>query len=287
MTLHTRTILDFGFWILDCHRVPWIRRRRVRPSIGDHGRKGRRLIHATLRSSGNGFTLAELIVAATVLTVVMTAVYVGFGSTLRAWRYGESHITAYQDVRTALNIMSREFGCMLGGAEHLFQGKNDEVEFFTVAPPMNVEKGEGPRVLWVHYRFNRVGKSLVREEAVVLKPLPLQPPEGQELDKTRVKLGRKYKFELIADGVRALDFTYFWIPPYERKPDEPPKWLDPIRLTESREGWGLPQGIKVDLTVDDPTSESGKASFSLRTSFRGPTTPYNEKKIGALGGGKT
>ena len=261
-------ILDFGFWILD-----WPRGRQA---------------EACTTNGAGGFTLAELIVAATVLTVVMTAVYTAFGSTLRAWRLGESHVTAYQDARTALNTMSRELNCMLGGAEHLFQGKNDEVEFFTVGPPMNVEKGEGPRVLWVRYRFNRTGKSLVREEAIVLKPLPLQPPEGEEIDKTRVKLGRKYKFELIADGVRGLDFTYFWIPPHEpRKSDEPPTWLEPIQLKESREGWGLPQGIRAVLTVNDPTSESGKSIFSLRTSFRGPTTPYDEERIGAVGGSKT
>lgn len=227
-----------------------------------------------------GFTLAELIVAATVLTLVMTSVYVAFGNTLRAWRLGESHLATYQNGRTALSVLSRELGCMLGGAEHLFQGTHDEVEFFTVAPPMNVDKGEGSRVLWVHYRFNRTGKSFVREEAIVLKPLPLKRADDGKVDRTRVKLGRKKKFELVSEGVVGLDLTYFWIPPHQQKPNEPPQWLDPIVLKESREGWGLPQGIKVDLTLKDTTSESGKTRFSLRTSFRGPTTPYDEKKIG-------
>ena len=235
------------------------------------------------RKRDRGFTLAELIVAATVLTLVMTSVYVAFGNTLQAWRLGESHLATYQNGRTALSVLSRELGCILGGAEHLFQGTNDEVEFFTVAPPMNVDKGEGPRVLWVHYRFNRTGKCFVREEAIVLKPLPLKMSDNDKVDRTRIKLGRKKKFELVSEGVVGLDFTYFWIPPHEQKPNEPPQWLDPIVLKESREGWGLPQGIKVDLTLKDPTSESGKTRFSLRTSFRGPTTPYNEKKIG---GGK-
>ncbi len=234
-------------------------------------------------SRKQGFTLAELLVATTVLTLVMTAVYVGFGNMIRIWRLGESGLSTYQSGRAAMSVLSRELGCMLGGAEHLFQGKDDEIEFFTVAPPMDVEKGEGARVLWVRYRFNRQGKSLVREEAVVLKPLPLKTREDEEIDKTRVKLGRKHKFELVSDGALGLEFEYYWIPPKERKPEEPPEWIDPIVMKQSREGWGLPQGIKATLTLKDATSPSGKTSFSLRTSFRGPTTPYDEKRVGSRG----
>lgn len=255
-----------------------------------------------------GFTLIELIVATTLLTIVMTALYVGFGNMLRIWKYGEAMpstrtrdarqsdstlnegrnaMSTFQDTRNALSQLSRELGCMLGGAEHLFQGKDDEIEFFTVAPPMNVKKGEDARVLWVKYRLKGGGKrkTLIREEAVVQKPLPLRTSDDQEIDHTRIKLETKKRFELIVDDVEDLKFTYYWIPPYEQKPDEPPKWLEPIELKESREGWGLPQGIKAELTVNDQTSSSGKATFPLRVSFRGPTTPYNEKRIGALGGG--
>lgn len=260
--------------------------------------------------SGNkrGFTLIELIVATTLLTIVMTAVYVGFGNTLRIWKYGEAApstltrdarqsdstlnegrnaMSTFQDTRNALSQLSRELGCILGGAEHLFEGKDDEVAFFTVAPPMNVKKGEDARVLWVKYSLKGSGKrkTLVREEAVVQKPLPLRMSDDQEVDHTRIKLETKKRFELIVDDVQSLKFTYYWIPPYEQKPDEPPKWLEPIEMEESREGWGLPQGLKAELTVRDQTSASGKATFAMRLSFRGPTTAYNEKKIGALGGG--
>lgn len=230
-----------------------------------------------------GFTLAELLVATTLLAIVMTAVYTAFGSTLRAWRLGEANLHTFQDARTALSIMSRELNCALGGAEHLFQGKDDEFEFFTVSPPMNVAKGEGARVLWVKYRYNRTGKSLVRQEAIVEKPLPLRPPEGEKVDEGRIKLGRKHKYDLASDSVLGFKVKYYWIPPVERKPDAPPEWIEPIVLDESREDWGLPQGIQVKLTLKDINSESGKTTFTYRMSFRGPTTPYNEKKIGAIG----
>jgi hypothetical protein len=198
----------------------------------------------------------------------------------------ESHLHTHQDARTALSIMSRELNCMIGGAEHLFQGKDDEFEFFTVGQPMYIvagkkeERQEGARVLWVKYRYNRTGKSLVRQEALVLKPLPLRPAEGEEIDHERVKLGRKHKFDLASDNVFAFEVTYFWVPPVERKPEDPPEWIDPIELKESREGWGLPQGIKVVLTLKDPNASAGRTTFTYRNTFRGPTTPYDEKKLG-------
>ncbi len=247
----------------------------MQPGMNDLKRTGRRA----------GFTLAELVVTTTILTLVMTAVYTAFGSTLRAWRRGEANLQSYQDGRTSMSILARELGCILGGSEHLFEGKHNELEFFTVSPPMDIKKGEDARVLWVRYHYNRTGHTLMRQEAVVEKPLPLQPAEGAELDKTRVKLGKKHSFDLAAkDNVLGLEITYYWVPPVERVADEPPEWVEPIEMKENRQGWGLPQGLRATLTVRDANSQSGKATFSFRTAFRGPTTPYNEERLGSVGG---
>jgi prepilin-type N-terminal cleavage/methylation domain-containing protein len=244
------------------------------------------------RARRAGFTLAELIVATTVLAIVMAAVYTGFRSTLRTWRMGEAHLHTFQNARTAVSIMSRELGCILGGSEHLFEGKDDELEFFTVAPPMYVKKGEGARVLWVRYRLSEgrlnasdktlKGKTLIREEAIVKKPLPLASPDGKEIDKKSVAKDREHKFYL-ADGVRGFNVAYYWIPPIERKPGETPTWIELIEKGENRQGWGLPQGIKVTLTLDDPNAEAGASTFTFQTTFRGPTSPYDEKKMGMRG----
>ena len=231
-----------------------------------------------------GFTLAELAVATTILTIVMTAVYTSFGSTLRAWRLGEAHMQTYQDTRVAMSVISRELSCIVGEAEHLFQGKDDEVEFFCVSQSMNVEKGEGGHVLWVKYRFNRDGKKLVRQEGLVERPLPLRPHGDEEVDHSRIKLTHKRTYELAAGDILDFKITYYWVPPVERKEDEPPEWVEPIELTESREGWGLPQAIKINVTVRDVNAEKGRTTFSLQHTFRGPTTPYDEKRIGASRG---
>lgn len=234
-----------------------------------------------------GFTLAELLVATTLLTILMTAVYTTFGSAMRGWKHGETNMDTFQDARIATSMMARELGCMLGGAEYLFQGKDDEFEFFAVAPSMDVEEGEGARVLWIRYRFNRAGHTLIREEAVVKDPLPLASKPDEEPASGRVKKGRTHKYE-IASNVNKFEVSYQWIdPPKDRKADEPPEWLEPIVMDEIEEGWGLPQGITFKLTVQERDEKGEKTAepvtFTYAMAFRGPTSQYDEKKMGEEG----
>ncbi len=42
-----------------------------------------------------GFTLVELIVASTLLTIVLAGVYTTFSSSVRVWRSGESNYHTY------------------------------------------------------------------------------------------------------------------------------------------------------------------------------------------------
>jgi len=229
-----------------------------------------------------GFTLAELIVATTILTIVMTAVYTAFGSTLQTWRQGEANLYAYQDARSAINIMAREFNSILSGSEFLFQGEDDELEFFAVTPPMDVSDGEGERLLWIRYHYDRSNDRLIRQEATVKKPLPLEMPGTAESeDPERISLGRKIKF-CIAENVKDFEITYYWIPPVPHDLEIPPEWVEPIVKEENREGWGLPQGIKVVITLKDLNAEKGRTDFTFQTAFHGPTTPYNQELIGEL-----
>ncbi|HOZ46875.1 MAG TPA: prepilin-type N-terminal cleavage/methylation domain-containing protein [Candidatus Hydrogenedentes bacterium] len=237
------------------------------------------------RASPHGFTLAELIVASTLITVVMASVYTAFNSTMRVRRLGESDLNTYQDARVALGVLCRELGCIIGGTEHLFQGEDDQFEFFAVSPPMDVEEGMGSRVLWISYRYNRSSDTLYREEAIVKDALPIRRPEGEdgkEDDETeeRIKLGRKHKFEL-ACNVKDFEVWYFWMPPdTERESEEPPSYIEPVILEENNEGWGLPQGLKIALTVEDPNAQTGETTFVTAVTFRGPTTPFDAGRLG-------
>jgi len=232
-----------------------------------------------LRVAMAGFTLAELIVATTLLTLVMTAVYTAFHTTMRSWKGTEASLQTYQDARTALDVLSREVSCIIGGSEHLFEGDDDEFEFFAIWPPLNVEKGEGARSLWVRYHYNRSGKTLVRQEAFVKDSLPLRPRGDEEVETSRIKLGRKYKF-VLASNVKKFEVSYYWIPKVQRRDDEPPEWVEPVVLDKNEKKWGLPQGLKVSLTVEDELAPSGEATFTSSVVFRGTTSHYDESWFG-------
>lgn len=218
-----------------------------------------------------GFTLLELTVATILFTIVMTAVYSSFRSAINAWKLGEENLTTFQDARIALSMMTRELQCTLAGTEPLFSGDHDSVEFYTVAPPMNPDDGEGARVLCVTYRFNRQDHTVRREERRVEGPMPT----GAELAGDAVKLANPYR-SVIARNVREFKLTYKWVPPIQSPPSSPPPRVEPLNHETNPKGHGLPQAIAIMLTLDDVNSESGQTSFSTAAVFRSPTTPYNQ-----------
>jgi len=227
----------------------------------------------------NGFTLAELLVATALLSIVMAAVYAAFSSTIRVWRLGETETNQYQEARIGLNLLSHELGCLLGGSEHLFSGGHNKFEFFAVTQSLDVEKGEGARVLWIRYYLSN--RKLYRQEAVVEAPLPLNTMMvDRERALGRIKLGQKHKFE-IADNVREFKVGYVWVPVQtDRKPNDPPIWIKPIVLQRNEKGWGLPQGVRISLALRKPDDKKAATSFLLCNAFRCPTTVYNEELMG-------
>ena len=231
------------------------------------------------RNGQRGFTLAELVVASTLISIVMAAVYTALSSTLRVSELGEDNLHIYQDIRNAVAALNREVNCIMSGADYLFQGKDDRFEFFAVTPPLDVEEEKGARVLWVQYRFNRSTRKVYREEANVEGPLPLMRPGEDSVDPGRIKLGRKHKFEFVSN-VRKFQVEYFWIRNVNRKPEEPPAYIEPIVLKEQREGWGLPKGIRVTITVEDPSAASGRTTFVTMIAFQCPTATYDPKHMG-------
>lgn len=242
-----------------------------------------------------GFTLAELLVAVGLLSIVMTAVYVSFNSAVRVWRTSEKDLNVYQDARIAMSIMTNDLQNVVGRAVHLVEGDTNSIEFFAVVPPMAVEDDAGPRIMWVQYHVkpdpNEKGGTIVREERVVESEIPLNiPPDDEnlvqtlhEVKATRIRMGDKKKFDLVS-GVLNFDLSYYWIPP----PDQPkdptqslkPEVLPPVILTKNPAGRGLPQAVGIDIALFDPTPGKKRINVSTVVAFKGPTTPYDENKLG-------
>ena len=96
-------------------------------------------------------------------------------------------------------------------------------------------------------------------------------------------MGRRRSFDL-ATGLRDLEMTYLWVLPL---PEEGEKIQDPgpLEVHENREGWGLPQGIRVRLTMMDEFADQGRTPFQTMVVFRGVTTPFGEGVSGGPAGG--
>ncbi|NUM56531.1 MAG: prepilin-type N-terminal cleavage/methylation domain-containing protein [Candidatus Hydrogenedentes bacterium] len=244
-------------------------------------------MRSRLHPHNDGFTLAELLVASTVLAIVLGTVYTAFSSSVSMWKIGESNIAVYQDARVALDVMTRELQNMVPDAAHLFVGSKDEFEFYAVTRPMDVEEGAEPKVLWITYRVKSdpdgEGKLLIREERPVESPMPVAPPEDGTIDDTIIELGSESQFELAA-GVKKLDFHYYWVQPEEggglfgESEAAPAEFV--IR-DEHEEKSGIPQAIRIDLTFIDPLAETGETTFTTYAVMHGPTTTLEDGSIDA------
>jgi prepilin-type N-terminal cleavage/methylation domain-containing protein len=232
------------------------------------------------RPNNAGFTLAELLVATLITTLVMSGVYFTFNSSIRIWRNGEKNLQTYQDARTSMTFLNRELMQMLEGAGHLMEGDEDEIAFYAVATPFHDDDHQGARILWVRYRTKTnsggPGRILVREERLVESPMPVRPKDSLEIDTSVVKLGRKRIFE-IAEGVLDFELTYLWTGEDEAQDALDQNELPDVtiyELDEHREGDGIPQGIRIALTLADNGAPKGRTTFTTYAVFQGPTDKY-------------
>lgn len=232
----------------------------------------------------SGFTLIELLVATTLLSIVMSAVYTLAHASLRSWSYAESGFDGYREARSAFTLFSHEYNNMAVRAGHLFEGDDREITMFVIAQPMDLDEGEGRRLMRVIYEYNRNKHTLEREEALVETALPKQPPDPKEFDRARIKVGRKYK-TTVAENVTDFKITYIWVPaPENQNDDEPPVPEPPIYMERHDPLWGLPQGVELSITLRDPEDEEKeytlKAVFPSRAlAFRRPRASLEEMTL--------
>ncbi|MBX3179320.1 MAG: prepilin-type N-terminal cleavage/methylation domain-containing protein [Candidatus Hydrogenedentes bacterium] len=213
------------------------------------------------RASRGGFTLAEVLVATVLLSIVMASVYSLFQTTIAAWRSAEGDSGLHRQARHVLDLLEQEYSNLHAGGSQLFEGADDGFTMYAVAQPVNVTSGEGRRLMRIRYRHDRANATLVREEAIVEGVLPGAVRDATALDETRIRVRNEARF-VAARGVREFQVRYLWVarpdPEYWRGPPVP---VEPRRADRHQPGWGLPQAIAVSIILEDDRSPEERLSF--------------------------
>lgn len=230
----------------------------------------------------HGFTLMELLVASTLLSIVLSSVYVLFHSSIRTWKQLESGVNPYQDARLVMNLIARDINNVVASAGHLVEGDDHQFVLFSITEPFNKDTGEGGHLMRIEYSYNRSQKRIEREEALVETALPKFPPANREIDRSRIRITKKKKVT-IAEGVRNFEVAYLWVP-YDDKRNlkEPPKKVEIVKAEKHKLCWWLPQGIEIKMTIDDPDQPENKIEFREVFPIRAPSAHLTQKQLDEL-----
>ncbi len=234
-----------------------------------------------------GFTLAELLVATTLLSIVMSSVYFLFNTSLKTWRTVESGFDAHLEARAFMSIFSHEYGNLVERANHLFEGKDDTITMFVIAQPENLAAGQSRRLMRVEYSYNRGKNEVIREEAFVEAGLPPRPSEAHEIKQERMKLSKKHRTVLV-NNATAFNIRYVWVPLRENwDPKTPPDPVPPIYMDVHKQRWGFPQAVEITLEVTNPKDPSDKYSVTSTFPMRASTTRLLPAFLDLLFGSKS
>ncbi|MFP6583849.1 MAG: prepilin-type N-terminal cleavage/methylation domain-containing protein [Candidatus Hydrogenedentota bacterium] len=218
----------------------------------------------------SGFTLAELLVASTLMSIALIGVYTTFHSTVLHWRNGSANEKTFTDARRVFAIMQHDLSGIPNDRRQLsavsyFSGFPDEVSFVSAIQPMNVEELAIERLFAVRYYLN--GTDLIREERPVEGPLASQfTGMAGSRPQASLRLGRKYE-RIIADGVLDVRLTYLWTPGSSIRQDAPPIWTPLIERPTATDR--LPAGVRIELTLYDAAKSIQDTRFVKTIKFDG------------------
>jgi prepilin-type N-terminal cleavage/methylation domain-containing protein len=237
------------------------------------------------RHTTSGFTLTEVLVASTLLSIVMTAVYTLFFSVISTWRSEENDEGLHRRARSLLTILERDYANFHGGGSFLFEGTADEVTLFVVAQPLEVTSGEGRRLMRVRYRFDREAGTVTREEGLVEGMLPGTTAGAETLEGRRVEVSDETEF-VLATGVAQFRLNYLWV----QRPDSAywqnrPVPVEPVSMDQHRTGWGLPQALEVNLTLVGSDPSQSPVEHSARYLTRGLNRQRDAWELSRMGEG--
>lgn len=109
-----------------------------------------------------GFSLIEVLVAMTLLSIVLLVAYNLLFSGMKSWIYGEDQIDVVQNMRVGMDSMTRE----IRSANEINENKSNEKEIVFTAPDTTFSA-----VKEVRYRYDSKDKELERKDINNFQPI--------------------------------------------------------------------------------------------------------------------
>jgi len=190
-----------------------------------------------------GFTLLELLISLTILSIVVVLVFGGFRIGGRAWEKGEEEVENQQRMRVVFDMIKGQISSACASkamasqdnATSYMTGNASSMEFMSYASLLPGDKG----VVYVKYRVSEEGGgegvrlSFSEKESVFLdKEESTEKPEDEKDFHELIPRAKEIRFEYLSLGEK----------------EEKPKWTE---QWEGTQDIGLPPAVRLLVTKDD------------------------------------
>ncbi len=202
-------------------------------------------------TQSSGFTLLELLIAVTLLSVLILILSMAVRSGLRAYSRGKETNERLIAVSAVEGLIGRQLRAVVkgdgSGAQGLseFKGKEDELSFLTTHVPLGSQAGGLFRVV---YRFDEENRDLIYAQRVVTRPEDLKEdlPDGIDPEDKEDLAEQGWDLSFV-HGIGSLTFTY-----QDKRQDDsdPEDWSG-----DWREKGKVPEAMAMALAFSDEDEE--------------------------------
>ena len=225
--------------------------------------------------AARGFTLLEVMITLTILSMMLVIIFGAFRLGLSAWQRGDSTKEEYQRFRTASELMLRQIKSMVPlkiktekaeGDYLAFEGKLRTLKFIS-ALPIKSRKPEG--LVYAMYEFKEDGDG----GRIVLY-------EEKALNKDFFEVGPKEDSGVsLMEGVSEVRFEY--CRPADPEKNQEEKWEEEWNAKEEK---ALPKAVRVSITYKNEKKEKEEAPMTLLASI--PAHQFEDIRTRAPGLGR-
>lgn len=174
----------------------------------------------------NAFTLLELLIAVSIFSVVMIALYSAFRAGIFGFSSIEAGLNANQTAVLFMNRINTDLrNCFkYSQTETKFKGTKETLEFFTL---INLPSEGRALRKYAFVSYKKEGGSIIRSYRTALDAVKLEPEN---------------KTSQPFDNIKECSFSYLYYDPNNKEFKEREKWDDPVTF---------PAAIRIELLSNE------------------------------------